>query len=307
MVYREFLRPKGRDGKVDPEKHDGFEQRIIDNEEYAIAVKDSKHRANLFATSKQVNAEASEVWYDTHFFKATISSHMRIDGESERWGSVMPMPTYLPKIRNLGIYVDTKFMKVHRRGYLITRNFTRLCYELAAHCHKLRNMIIEISCICHMSEHRMQTLVHQLSRPLTDNEKKCLSAENSERLLMPLGRIRVSQNIQLKSSCKSLAENVEPIFDRLTAKIRSSDPIDKLERDEAIWWKLKERAQPFLKDNANLGRDLHTLHEAADIYWSMKLYPGWRDEQGWQHAFNTDVRRIEKRIDSLQASANGGL
>ncbi|KAL8920851.1 MAG: hypothetical protein Q9208_006023 [Pyrenodesmia sp. 3 TL-2023] len=324
LVYGEMLRPNERDFHDsmfdDCEPDSESKTWIIKEQEYAVAVKDSKHRANLLATSRQVNAEASAVWYMTQYIKVHFLCGMEIDGNMSGMGAVLPMPAYMPKVRNLHIHLeDTDVQRPSLTSSKTTKHFARLCHELSAHTHGLMNVVVEIPCICAMDDRRK--ILH--SRPLTDHESNCLPADEFEQLLKPLERLRVSRSIQLKSSCRNATEYQQPIFDRIATVVKSAEPIPELEGNELVWWNLMERARPFLNDEERwLCKMLHSVHLAADIQMWMNLYPS--DEHyfektlasatteeekhaaqiaQWQDSFEKEVQVLEEHLDVLESEA----
>ncbi|KAL8920850.1 MAG: hypothetical protein Q9208_006022 [Pyrenodesmia sp. 3 TL-2023] len=263
MVYREMQRPSNRD-HLDMMADQGQCPLDIVHAERAIVLQESRHRANVFVINKRVHAEATEVWYDTHFFQAIIDWNLSIEGESGRLDSVLPMPAYLPKIRNLEIHLNgAEFLDLRDScfgspGAGTSKNFTRLCYELAAQSPRLRNVVLVVPCACSPSKGS--------DFPLVEHEKKCIPVEDFEQLLSPLECLRVSQSITLESVCEKTVEHLQPVFDRLTALARTSQPVKDLEGNEKVWWDLNERARPFLRYKNGPHLDVQLCEALADAH-----------------------------------------
>ncbi|KAL8980363.1 MAG: hypothetical protein Q9177_005904, partial [Variospora cf. flavescens] len=242
LVYGQFLTPSERDyhdSTFDDCELDKIRKRFrIQAEERQVAVKDSKNRANLLATSKQVNAEATAVWYRTQYITVSINEWMTIGGSSSQL-----LPTYLPKIRNLrtcldhGMLVEMGLPRIH--SHRTVKHLERLCYELAAYSHGLTNIIFEFPCICALKESGSGSGI-----PLTQEGSSCLPADMFQQLLKPLERLRASRSITFKCSCRNTARYQQPVFNKLAAVITSSEPVPNLEGPELVYWKLQERARP---------------------------------------------------------------
>ncbi|KAL8960608.1 MAG: hypothetical protein Q9193_002715, partial [Seirophora villosa] len=327
LIFREVLRPTARvhnDNMYDDYEPDNqWKQRRIQIEEQEVLIKDAKHRANLLATSKQVNAEVSAAWLERQYVKAEISGYMEIGSSRSDHDSILVMPTYLPKVRNIHIHLERGELLSVKEPLLLDRgtikHFERLCYELAANSGRLTNIVFEIPCICALCEHEKSRF---LRRPLTANESNCLSAEEFEQLLKPLERLRASRSIELRSNCRNAAEYQRPIFSRLAAVVTSSKPVKELDGNDLIWWKLQERARPFMKGSTSIRKLLHSVHVAADIQMWITIRPededypreflksATSDEE--KHAlkiayhmdsFRTRVRRLETALDDLESEA----
>ncbi|KAI4113913.1 MAG: hypothetical protein LQ345_005207 [Seirophora villosa] len=327
LIFGEILRPTGRDHHDSTYNDHGpdnqWKQRRTWIEEQEVLIKDAKHRANLLATSKQVNAEASAAWFKKQYVKAEISGYMAIGSNRCDHDSVLTMPTYLPQVRNIHIHLERGELLSVKEPFLVDRgtikHLERFCYELAANSGRLTNIVFEIPCICALCEHEKSQL---LRRPLTAHESSCLPAEEFEQLLKPLERLRASRSIKLKSNCRNAAEYQRPIFSRLAAVVTSSEPVKELEGNELIWWKLQERARPFMKGYRSLRKLLHSVHVAADIQMWINIRPEDKDypqkflgsatSDDQKHAlkiayhmnsFRTAVQRLETVLDDLESEA----
>ncbi|KAI4170225.1 MAG: hypothetical protein LQ343_005108 [Gyalolechia ehrenbergii] len=230
MVYLEILRPSNRDRTFDAENSDKFIVHRIRAEELQLGIQDSKHRANFLVTNKQINAEGSEVWYATHYFKATIHLWLTFEGGSQGVGSIRPTPMYIEKLRTLEIHITVgKFSKCNPdptiRCSTMFHSLELLCRELISNCHELRSVIFVVACTCHKSENEDGTLERWLGSILTQRDQSCLISEEFEQLTKPLRRLRVSRTIQLRSICKTRAQNHQPIFDQLASVVKSTDPV----------------------------------------------------------------------------------
>ncbi|KAL9010081.1 MAG: hypothetical protein Q9173_004947 [Seirophora scorigena] len=318
MVYRNILAPEGinhHNAVYDygvPFGHQAetfltAPPRWRDEEKYLAAVRHNKQRADLLVLSQQIYTEASEVfWDDIHTAKVAIDSCMRLDAVLSRRGSVMPMPTYLPRIRRVEIcnlYTQPGgSRRVMMDFWRITSgHFTRLCYELATQCHALKEVVLDVSCACSMNAYG----------------DECPAAEGFQRLLEPLELIRVSQSIQLRSVCKNRKEHLQPIFDRVASVVMSSNPIKELEHSELIWWQLMEKGRPFLKKVDRLDQMLGTAHEFAQKpQWMMpgadytnfdlvgfpdpalSMKENWADRTAWwKRRFEETVAFVSFMID----------
>ncbi|KAL8832342.1 MAG: hypothetical protein Q9170_004912 [Blastenia crenularia] len=304
MIYWEMLKPSAHDQSDGSKRVLSIDTHQIEHEEYALEVNDAKLRADIFATSKQLNTEASEVWYFNNIFKVTVGSTLSFGGKHEDNFSIAPnlrvtpelpslmlMPTYLPKIRKLEM-----------------RGLTRLCYELAAHCHRLQDIILDVPCGCHFTSGQYQLLPCPSMpddvrlRFLAESVRACLTGEEFLQLTMPLRRLRISQNIYLKSSCNKRGV-YHPIFDQLAEIVRSPEAPNELRGNERVWWQAKKEAGPFLGTNVELRERLLELHTFADfgVIWKDN-HPVDNDQAIWQSFFDTKVQEIEELVDSLKSS-----
>ncbi|KAL8954936.1 MAG: hypothetical protein Q9193_007003 [Seirophora villosa] len=264
MVYRNILAPEGIQhhnavydhGEPFSHRAELFFQappKWRDEEKHLAAVRHDKQRADLLVLSQQIYAEASEVfWNDIHTAKVTIDNSMRLDAVLSRRAWVMPMPTYLPRIRRIEIcntYTQPggSSQVVFDYWRKTSGHFTRLCYELATQCHTLKEVVLDLSCACSMNAHG----------------DECPTAEGFQRLLEPLELIRVSQSVHLRSVCKNRKEHLQPVFDRVASVVMSSNPIKELQGSELIWWQLMDKGRPFLKKMDRLEEMLGRAHELA--------------------------------------------
>ncbi|KAL8653057.1 MAG: hypothetical protein Q9210_002322 [Variospora velana] len=282
LVYSQFLTPNERDYHDsmfdDCELDSEIKQRRIQAEQRQVAVKDSKNRANLLATSKQVNAEATAVWYRTQYVKVNINTGMTVGGSSSLRNSVLLLPTYLSKIRNLhirlehGELLEMRMPRMHSHNTV--KHLERLCYELAAYSHGLTNIVIEFPCICALDEsEKFKIFGSELGRPLTQHESSCLPADGFQHFLKPLERLRASRSITFKSSCRNSARYQQPIFNELAAMVTSSQPVPDLEGNELVYWELQKRARPFMQANEMLCESLHWTHCLGNIAMWVSLHP----------------------------------
>ncbi|KAI4097602.1 MAG: hypothetical protein LQ344_000335 [Seirophora lacunosa] len=328
MVYRNILAPEGiKHHNAVYDHGEPFSHRADtpltdppkwrDEEKHLAAVRHDKQRADLLVLSQQIYTEASEVfWNDIHTTKVAIDSCMRLDAVVSRRGFVMPMPTYLPRIRRIEIcntYTQSGgsgsvMMDFWRKT---SGHFTRLCYELATQCHALKEVVLDLSCACSVNAHGDQ----------------CPTAEGFQRLLEPLELIRVSQSIQLRSVCKNRKEHLQPVFDRVASVLMSSNPIKELEGSELVWWQLMEKGRPFLKKMDHLEHMLGMAHEFAqkprwmmpgadyrnfglvgfrDPYLSMR--ENWADRAAWwKRRFERTVAFTSSMIDEAASEEEDPL
>lgn len=276
MVYYEILAPGGidhhravYDSGVPVEyciegKWGGTKKR------YVAAVQYDKQRANFLVASKQINAEGSAVFYDDiHTAKVAIFRCMSMDTIRTGSTGIMLMPTYLPRLRRVEICLRLTRLGGSESDFTYnaeTGHFTRLCHELAAQCHALKDVVLELSCTCS----RQTPQSDNWTSPVGSEDDVCFTAEEFERVLKPLERVRVSRSLQLKSSCKLLAE-LQPVFNRSATVVRSSDPVKELEGNELIWWQLMEKGRPYFRDHSDLRTSLHMAHEVARVPMLIKL------------------------------------
>ncbi|KAI4267480.1 MAG: hypothetical protein L6R35_006846 [Caloplaca aegaea] len=267
-------------------------------------VPSTDQRLRFLLANKQVHAEAFDVFYDIFTLEVEIYRDMRLNGSLNgvpscmptpplgdpfRRGtpdylnqSVIPMPAYLPRIRRVEICLKYPLADIEGRCMLddaTAIQFKRLCYELAAQCHELRDVVLRLSCTCSRREpggiHDGRHVFSDrwVSRTtLSDLEDVCPTAEDFEQLLGPLERIRVSGSLQLICSCVNRREQLQPIFDRVRSVVQSSDPVKKLEGNELIWWQLMERGRPYLQ-HRHICQALHRMHETAQILSRLSLHP----------------------------------
>ncbi|KAL8973617.1 MAG: hypothetical protein Q9197_002143 [Variospora fuerteventurae] len=325
LVYGQFLTPSERDyhdSMFDDCEVDNVSKQIrIQAEERQVAVKDSKNRANLLATSKQVNAEATAVWYRTQHITVSINEWMTIGGSSSLVSSVLLLPTYLPKIRNLhiclmdhGKLLELGMTRIH--SHSTVKHLERLCYELAAYSHGLTNIVFEFSCICALKESGSGS-----GRPLTQDENSCLPADIFQQLLKPLERLRASRSTTFKCSCRNMSRYQQPVFNKLAAMITSSEPVPDLEGPELVYWKLQERARPFMEADAMLCKMLHwthcisgiaSVHPEDGVCPQRMMQSARSKEEEWAvkcanalyaFSFGEMVQRVEEYLDKLEIIA----
>ncbi|KAI4135277.1 MAG: hypothetical protein LQ341_005899 [Variospora aurantia] len=290
MVYREIMADgSGRGSKYF--RPPGF-------------VPPTDQRLHFLLANKQVHAEAFDVFYDIFTLEVEIHRDMKLNGSLNgvpscmptpplgdpfRRGtpdylnqSVIPMPAYLPRIRRVEICLKYPLADIEGRCMLddaTAIQFKRLCYELAAQCHLLRDVVLRLSCTCSRREpggiHEGRHVFSDrwVSRTtLTNLEDVCPTAEDFEQLLGPLERIRVSGSLQLICSCVNREEQLQPIFDRVRSVVQSSDPVKKFEGNELIWWQLMERGRPYLQ-HRHICQALHRMHETAQTLSRLSLHP----------------------------------
>ncbi len=275
-VYREILAPGGIDHHhtiyriVQPIEYGSKDEYGGMEERYGAAVQYERRRADFLLASKQINAEGSAVfWDDVHTAQVSIFRSMSMDNIRSGWSGVMPMPSYLPRLRR----VEISF-RVSRLGNFVngftkraeTGHFTRLCHELAIFCHGLRDVFLVLSCNCS----RQPPQSGDGTSSDQGHEDDCFTAEEFELLLKPLERVRVSRILQLKSSCK-LLERLQPVFDQTAIVVRSSDPVKELEGNEMIWSQLMEKARPYFRDDWGVRHSLQSSHECAKLPMWMTL------------------------------------
>lgn len=205
------------------------------------------------------------------------------------------MPTYLPRMQNLANRLDVTIHQVRpSTSQLELKHFARFCHEVAACCPGVRNIVFELPCLCHPEGFELE----RRACGLADDEKRCLTAKKFKQLLRPLWRLRVSQSIRLESPCKSRGERLQPVFDKLAAVIRSSEPIDELRGNEKVWRDVCEKAKPFLAKQPYLGSFLHDLHIKADPRVLMEMYPQ-HDEQHRQDIFHQSAHVTLEYVEGM--------
>ncbi|KAI4196683.1 MAG: hypothetical protein LQ346_003176 [Caloplaca aetnensis] len=276
MVYREILAPGGIDHHhakyqtVEPVEYCYEGENCGMEEQYAAAVQYDRRRADFLVASEQIDAEGSAVFYDdVHTAQVSIFRSMSMDNIRSGLSGIMPMPLYLPRLRRLEVYLRVSRLGSFRMGFTQraeTGHFTRLCHELAVHCHALKDVSLVLSCNCSAQPPQSGDGTSRYQ----SHEDVCFTAEEFEILLKPLERVRVSRSLQLKSSCK-LLEHLQPVFDRTAILVRSSDPVKELEGNEMIWWQLMEKAGPYFRDDWDFSTSLQMSHEFARVPMWMTL------------------------------------
>ncbi|KAL8832346.1 MAG: hypothetical protein Q9170_004916 [Blastenia crenularia] len=306
MVYREVLRPSSLNSSLLKEKPSSLlDQQKLQAIELDHDYQDSKRRTNLFLTSKQIYAEASEFWFATHDFKAVIDCSLRIERDSEI-GKIIPVPKYLPKVRNLTIRVDSPLdTKARRqiRNTLSVNALKRLCYELEAHCPLLRIITLEIHCYHHsgLSAEEAKKNCWLYGSDEGDEDMECVAAEEFDRLLKPLSRLR-NFDIRLKPTCSDLTVHHQQVFDGVAAVVRSGDPVDELVGNDKIWFEAKKKAEPFLESSPDIRRQLYDLHVAGflDCWFSDQFD---YDKLLLQESFDAQAKEVNDLLETLQAAA----
>lgn len=212
MVYLEVLRPTNCHHLFESETDSmGIKHSVHSEEEQQIRMRDSQHRANFLATSRQVNAEASDIWYATRYFKATVCPWLTFEGGLTGICRIQPTPRYLPKLRNLEIHItphkfsDSDFKSIFY-GSAMSNSLEILCQELITNCPKLTDLSLVVPCVCHENEYDI-CLVGVLEWYHFNKHRaiNCLTSEEFEQMTRPLRRLGVSRSIQLRSLCKKRA------------------------------------------------------------------------------------------------------
>lgn len=313
-VYGEILRPSDRDHHdkmLDPEDPDDFEQIGIEGEELQVAIKDAAHRTNFLNANKEVRAEATKVWYNTHWFIATIKGpSISLEESFTEKGTAMLAPRNLDKIRNLQITLKGLLL-LHRLD-LYTLNaisyLTQLCYDLSIDCPLLRNVVVQVPCACSLSERAKE---RQLSRPppdqqLTEDDFNCPSAGEWEDLLQPLSRLRVTKSIKLETSCRNSTNQIQSVFDRMTKDARTSDPVPALAGNELDWYRVRSRAfESKAPNGVELRRALHEAQMASNIPLNLRqnTNPNWDSAELWQGRFEYWIWDCERLIRDAEYAA----
>lgn len=310
LVYGEILRPSDRDHHdkmLDPEDPDEFEEFGIEGEELQVAIKDAKHQTNFLNANKQVGKEATKVWYNTHWFTAVIRGPRLSMEESfiERDTVLIP-PRNLDKIRNLQITLKGPLL-MHRPD-IYTLNavayLKQLCYEFSNDCPLLRNVVVQVPCVCSLSARAKEL---QYAKPpadqQTEDDLQCPTAAEWEDLLHPLGRLRVTMSIRLETTCRNPNTRIHAVFNRVTALVRSSRPIPNLVGNERTWYRVRSRAFLTLTQNdRELRRALHEAHLSGNIPLALRHNRNahWHDAALWQGRFRWWIANCERLIGIIE-------
>lgn len=225
---------------------------------------------SLLLVDQQISAEALETLYDDCFFKIKIHwAYFDFYGLTiARPADYIPSPGLLPKLRNITIAFNELMMLLGAEGYnqpyyaaqrayfpALREPLELLCDEIGAQCHRLKNVVIEVPCWCSTLD---RNGIVRPSREQMEREK-CIMPADFEKLLSPLRRLRVTGKVTLDCRCSAVDE-LEPLFNRLAAIVQSADPIEERLDTEKIWFDLKERAKPILKDNVRLQENLGFIY-----------------------------------------------
>ncbi|KAL8951804.1 MAG: hypothetical protein Q9222_002253 [Ikaeria aurantiellina] len=183
---------------------------------------------SLLLTNKWVYEEASTILYEEQFFlfavtwRTVVMCGQMVQG----WKHQYPLPICLPKIRNLDIGIDvTPFCRgAHDWAITLGKNLRDLCFELNNRHLKIKNISLAIQC--------MYNGVYPESAG--DLHRVRIAADELDLLLRPLTLLRASHSVEFKpSACRRLA-HTGPVFDRVTAIMRSTAPV------EALPWNYSE-------------------------------------------------------------------
>ncbi|KAL8902270.1 MAG: hypothetical protein Q9207_004805 [Kuettlingeria erythrocarpa] len=310
LVYGEILRPNDRDHHdkmLDPEDPDEFEELGIEGDELQVAIKDAQHQTNFLNANKQVEKEATKVWYNKHWFIAVIRGPRLSMEESfiER-DTVLISPGNLDKIRNLQITLKGPLLL--RRPDIYTLNavayLKQLCYEFSNHCPLLRNVVVQVPCVCSLSARAKEL---QYAKPpedeQTEDDLQCPSAAEWEDLLHPLGRLRVTMSIRLETTCRNANTRIHAVFSRITAQVRSSRPIPNLIGNERTWYRVRSRAFLTLTQNEReLRRALHEAHLSGNIPLALRhnRNDNWNDARLWQGRFRWWIANCDRLIQIME-------
>ncbi|KAL8920842.1 MAG: hypothetical protein Q9208_006014 [Pyrenodesmia sp. 3 TL-2023] len=304
-IYGEILRPSDRDHHdrmLDPEDPDESEQIGIEAEELQVAIKDAVHQTNFLSSNKEVRAEATKVWYNTHWFVATITgSNISLEESFTEKGTLLLSPRNLDKIRNLQITLKGLLMlhrldlyTLHAISYL-----TQLCYDLSIDCPLLRNVVVQVPCGCSWSERAKE---RQISRPPpgrypTEEDFNCPSEGEWGDLLRPLSRLRVRKSVKLETSCRNSTNRVQSVFDRMTADARKLVPVPALAGNERTWYDVRCKAfESKTRNGVELRRTLHEAQMASNIPLNLRqnTEPTWNYAHLWQGRFNWWMGECER-------------
>ncbi|KAL8756384.1 MAG: hypothetical protein Q9184_004510 [Pyrenodesmia sp. 2 TL-2023] len=306
-VYGEIFRPSDRDHQdrmLDPEDPDDFEQIGIEGEELQVAIKDAVHQTNFLSANKEVRAEATKVWYNTHWFIATIKGpSFSLEESSTEQGTVILPLRNLDKIRNLQITLKGLLLlhrldlyTLHAISYL-----TQLCYDLSIDCPLLRNVVVQVPCACSLSERARE---RQLSRPppdqqLIEDDFNCPSAGEWEDLLQPLSHLRVTRSIKLETSCRNSTNRIQSVFDRMTKDARTSKPVLALAGNDLTWYNVRSQAfESKTPNGVELRRALHEAQMASNIPLNLRqnTNQNWDNADLWQGRFEYWIGDCERLI-----------
>ena len=251
--------------------------------DYVNAIVQRLSSINLLLVNKQVHDEASEILFKVRFLS------IRIDREflGLNLYRSFTAPSWLSKIRNLNISIDTEWLLLFwqgGKGYRVLQVNLVVCHlamfasHIVSHCPELENVIVDMACPHQPRNAGKATIAYG-----------CMTAEELERLF---GAIRVFRNlrkIELKvSQCKWPAE-IKAIFTPLTAVTTRAGCAKGLSEEEKYWLAVWDKAEPLM------GR-VDGPQEELRMAWASVVH----DKPWFQH----HMERATKILDEHELVAN---
>ncbi|KAL8717876.1 MAG: hypothetical protein Q9225_004929 [Loekoesia sp. 1 TL-2023] len=246
LIYREALMPDGECGFMSPTKLVRKEERVqlwpgtgplkeiwCGNEKLGI---NYENDINLLLVNKQVRQEALKILHEARFLRVQMNEKFVNLNPHRRF---IP-PHYFSKICNLEICINNLKLLGFTHIYdgrvpirTLASHLAMFCYEVASRCQTMRNLAVSIPCTRKYGiEH-----IKRIDCRVTANE--------FEELIRPIRLIRALRSIELKWQCNE-ARELKPIFDRLTAVVKSSDRNKDLSEKEKAWIGVRVKAEPLM-------------------------------------------------------------
>lgn len=195
---------------------------------------------NLLVVNKQIRQEALKILHEARFLRIQMNDKF-INLNPHR---KFTPPHYFSKICNLEICINNLKLLGFTNCYdgrvgiqTLASHLAMFCYEVASRCQKLRNLVVNIPCVCNHAACSIGNIKGINCR---------VSTRDFKELIKPIRLIRALRSIELKWQC-SKARELEHIFDRLTAVVKSSDRNRDLSEKEKAWVGLGIEAEPLMK------------------------------------------------------------
>ncbi|KAL8790314.1 MAG: hypothetical protein Q9213_000666 [Squamulea squamosa] len=217
MVFREIVAPVTVDEPLTGLKVSEFHSRPMKQ------VFLTSEAAAFLRTSKHINIQASQIFWNKRVCEIALAEDYKI-------------------IERTKTITDCLRSEYYHFDRFLGESLAVLCHELATRCRSLRNIIIDFLCLCRFQNSWVD--------PTTGVERKhsdCLEPQAFATIFKPIKRLRVTNNIALRCSCRAM-DKIQPVFDDLTAICRSSEQVEPLSGGYKAWFDLKEKDRSKLMD-----------------------------------------------------------
>ncbi|KAL8800939.1 MAG: hypothetical protein Q9182_004821 [Xanthomendoza sp. 2 TL-2023] len=296
MIYREVVAPFKDDDPLS----------VVDYFYYCPRKKVffTREAATFLRTCKHINHQASQVFWDKGVCEITLLAlnYYMYRPETSKgitdWQSIgLPPKESLPQLRNLSISLrhgtkEYRFGDPHE--HFLSENFAVLCHELATHCRRLKNVVIDIPCHCHYRK--------GFVNPSTDAESEdpdcMIEPEVLVRLIKPIRRIRVSKSITLRCSCHSM-DKIQPVFDDLTAICKSSAAVEPHAGNQKVWFDLKEADKSQVKDLQRFEQELSRAWTYSEYGRLMLRDESLEQSVNREEQFWRSVKLVERLLEGF--------
>ncbi|KAL8780918.1 MAG: hypothetical protein Q9213_006258 [Squamulea squamosa] len=243
MIYREVVLPDVDDAEMKRAYrrhwHGGSNVREGEKEKCAEAL-------NFLLINKQINAEASKILEEERYYRSPVNwfdCYINKKDIESSFGHLSNMET-LPTVRNVEITMSWAFVRTDYSrdcqtewNDMESRMLGILCNDLASYSPRLKNVVVYLPCQC-PDDHTWRV---QYDRGA--HWQRCFNADGLSPLLAPIRRLR-SHNIRFVHECKSpVIAELQHVFQEYTAKVQSSEPVERYSREQIEWFDLRLQAK----------------------------------------------------------------